>query len=994
MPEESVFVGRADELGLLRRRLAEVGRGKARTVLVGGEPGVGKSRLLSEFALQARGFGAHVLAGTCEERFGSPTPYGPLIEALEMFGREHGEARAVELGGSAYQKLTVFFDLGSDSMGAPQQVFLAARRMLDEIGSKAPVVLILEDLHWADPSTLDLVRHLGQASPEGRRLLLVGSYRANPPRGELLWQLFAGTTFLRRTERFELAPFTLAEMRELLAAGRVDPKLAARCLRWSDGIPFYAEQLLAAGALTGRDEDVELPPDIRSVMLARLSELSEDALRVLRVAAVAGRAMSRRLLRTVSGLPAETLRDALQECFDRQMLVAEHEDDVYRFRHALMREVVYQQTVRDTRVDLHVAMAEALAADSRLCLSEGSAVAEQAGHWYQAGSWPQALGSAVQAGQVAARTLAFASAQVQFDRALGLWRQVEDPQTRAGVTHPQLLAEAAEAARWSGHLDRALELVGRAIDAPDHGRDPGRLGELHERRATYLWEAGRRTEYGAAFRQAATLLAESPPSAVKARVLAGIALAHLQAGHYQEGRDTADAALALATEVGAEAERGRALGISGLALGMLGDPEGERRLRRSLEIARSAQHIEDLLRAYANLGLILEHAGRLRESATVTSQGLEEARRLDLAGSRQGVLLANNSSAALVLLGEWADAEKIITEASLDRSPAESLYPRLTLAEIKVAQGAFAQAHQLLASIENVEHGEDPRFLGPLHAVRAELALGEGDPVRAADEVSRGVAAVRRGENALELLRLFALGMRCAADRAATDPQGATAVGDRLAGLARDVVRRSSTTAAGQLTAELRQLVALCTAERQRIGRTDSALGWKRVAVGWAELDRPYPAAYARWRQALAALAAADRTAAQAAVRTAAQAADKTAVPTGDRAAAREPARDAYRIAHGLGARPLAERIEELAPKIGLTLGERPVPARLPHRLTPAEFEVLRMLYEGMDAARIADARGVSLRTVQTQLTKIYRKLGVHSATGAVALARREGFFD
>jgi DNA-binding CsgD family transcriptional regulator len=976
VPEESVFVGRADELGLLRRRLAEAGRGTARTVLVGGEPGVGKSRLLSEFALQARGSGAHVLAGTCEERFGSPTPYGPLLEALEMFGREHGAARAAELGGSAYQKLTVFFELGSDSMGAPQQVFLAVRRMLDEIGAEAPVVLILEDLHWADPSTLDLVRHLGQASPEGRRLLLVGSYRANPPRGELLWQLFAGTTFLRRTERFELAPFTLAEMRELLAAGdaeRVDPKLAARCLRWSDGIPFYAEQLLAAGALTGRDEDVELPPDIRSVMLARLSELSEDALRVLRVAAVAGRAMSRRLLRTVSGLPAETLRDALQECFDRQMLVADHEDDVYRFRHALMREVVYQQTVRDTRVDLHVAMAEALAADSRLCLSEGSAVAEQAGHWYQAGSWPQALGSAVQAGQTAARTLAFASAQAQFDRALSLWRQVEDPQTRAGVTHPQLLAEAAEAARWSGHLDRALELVGRAIDAPDHGRDPGRLGELHERRATYLWEAGRRTEYGAAFRQAAELLAESPPSAVKARVLAGIALAHLQAGHYQDGRDTADAALALATEVGAEAERGRALGISGLALGMLGDPEGERRLRRSLEIARSAHHIEDLLRAYANLGLILEHTGRLRESASVTREGLEEARRLDLAGSRQGILLANNSSAALVLLGEWEDAERIITEASLDRSPAESLYPRLTLAEIKVAQGAFPQAHQLLASIENVEHGEDPRFLGPLHAVRAELALGEGDLARAADEVSRGVAAVHRGENALELLRLFALGMRCAADRAATDPRGASVVGDRLAGLTRDVVRRSSTTTAGQLTAELQQLVALCTAERRRIGRTDSALGWKRVAVGWAELDRPYPAAYARWRQALAALAADG---------------------AGDKTAAREPARDAYRIAQALGARPLAERIEELAPKIGLSLGERPVPARLPYGLTPAEFEVLRMLYDGKDAARIAEARGVSLRTVQTQLTRIYRKLNVHSATEAVALARRERFFD
>lgn len=965
--EESIFVGRENELDLLRRRLAGVEQGRARTVLVGGEPGVGKSRLLSEFARQARESGAHVLAGACEEHFGDPMPYGPLLEALETFGREYGEARARELGGPAYGKLTAFFDLGGDSMSAPQQVFLAVRRMLDDIGAKAPVVLIVEDLHWADPSTLDLVRHLGQARPEERRLLLLGSYRASPRRGEPLWQLFAGTAFLRRTERFELPAFNLREMRQLLAArgaGRVDPKLAERCLRWSDGIPFYAEQLLAAGALAGRDEDVELPPDIRSVMLARLGELSEDALRVLRVAAVAGRAMSRRLLRTVSVLPAERLRDALQECFDRQMLVAGQEEDVYRFRHALLRAAVYHDTVRDTRVDLHIAMAEALAADSRLRLNEGSAAAEQASHWYQAGSWPQALTYAVQAGQTAARTLAFPSAEMQFERALRLWRQVEDPEARAGVTRSRLLAEAAEAARWSGHVDEALGFIGQAIDAPDHGGDPGRLGELHERRATYLWEAGRRAESGEVFRRAAALLAGSPPSAVKARVLAGIALAHLRAGHYQDGRDTADAALTMATDVGAEAEKGRALNISGLALGMLGeDSAGEARLRRSIEIARSVNHIEDLFRAYGNLGLILEHAGRLRESAEVTGEGLDEARRLDLAGTRQGILLANNASAALVLLGEWDDAEKIITEVTLDRPPAESLYPRLTLAGIKVARGAFPQAHKLLASIENVEHGEDPRFLGPLHAIRAELALGEGDLARAGDEVGRGVAAVRTGENTLELLRLCAVGMRCAADRAAADPKDATALGDRLARLAWEAVRPPS-------TAEVAQLVALCKAERLRIRGVDTAPDWKRVALGWAALDRPYPAAYARWRQALAAVAA------------------------DDRAGALDPARDAYLAAKALGAGPLRSRIQDLAAKIDLNLAERPVPAKRPHNLTPAEYATLRLLYEGNDTARIANARGVAQRTVETQLGRVYAKLGVHSNVEAVALARREGLFD
>ncbi|MBO4141723.1 AAA family ATPase [Micromonospora tulbaghiae] len=964
VPEEPVFVGRDHELNTLRRRLSEAGQGTARTVLIGGEPGVGKSRLMAAFAREARERGAHVLAGACEEHFGDPMPYAPLLEALETFGREHGDPEAAELGGPAYRKLTAFFDLEGDSMHTPQQVFLAVRRMLDHIGAEAPVVLIMEDLHWADPSTLDLVRHLAQAPPDGRRLLFVCSYRANPRRGDPLWQLLAGTTFLRRTERFELPAFTLEEMRRLVAAGspgRVDPRLVERCLRWSDGIPFYAEQLMAAGALAGRDEDVQLPPDIRSVMLARLGGLTEEALKVLRVAAVAGRAMSRRLLRTVSGLPAETLRDALQECFDQQMLVAGQEDS-YSFRHALLREVVYQETVRDTQVDLHTAMAEALAADPRLSLIDGSAAAEQASHWYQAGAWPQALTYAVQAGRAAARTLAFSSAEVQFDRALRLWHRVGDPQARAGVPRSQLLAEAAEAARWSGRADRALELVEEAIDAPDHDGDPDRLGEMHERRATYLWEAGRRAESGEVFREAATLLADSRPSAVKARVLAGIALAHLQAGHYQEGRRTADEALTMATAVEDEAVRGRALNISGLALGMLGDPEGEVRLRRSIEIARSANHIEDLFRAYGNLGLVLEHTGRLRESAEVTMAALDEARRLDLAGTRQGAVLANNSSAALVLLGEWDDAEKIIIEVTLDRLPAESLYPRLTLAEIKVARGDLHRARELLTSIENVEHGEDPRFLGPLHGVRAELALAENNLARAADEVLRGVTAVRGAENALELLRLCAVGMRCAADRATVDPDGAAADGDRIALLASDARRQPAND-------EIDQLVLLCKAERLRIRGVDTATDWKRVARGWARLDRPYPAAYAHWRQA-SALAAADPK------------------------AAREPARNAYLAAKTLGATPLCERVRQLAAKIGLDLTDRPAPARRPFELTQAELDTLRLRYEGKDAVRIAHARGVAKRTVDKQLGRVYAKLGVHSAVEAIALARREGLFD
>lgn len=977
------FIGRQDQLELLTRRLADARQGLAKTIVVGGEAGVGKSRLLREFGDTARGAGAHVLWGSCEEYFGSPMPYAPLIEALEGFAREHEDEQAAMLGGPAYASLTRFLgltgELPADSMGSQQQVFLAVRRMLDHAGTGAPVVLVVEDLHWADASTLDLVRHLAQAPADGRRLLLVCSHRSSElVRDAPLWRLLANPGFMRRVERIQLPVFTKAELREfldVLGAGPIRPDVLGRCFEWSDGIAFHAEQLMAAGVLDAPGT-MRLPDDVTSVVMSRLAGLGTDAVKVLRVAAVAGRRMSRRLLRTVSKLGAEALNDALQECFDRQMLVAEQEENVYRFRHALLREAVYQTTVPDMRVDLHIAMAAALAADPRLCVAEGLAAAEQASHWYLAGEWPQALAAAVQAGETAVRTLAFPSAELQFERALELWTRVDDAQGSARVSKVQLLASAADAARWSGHVEQALQHVRAAIAELGRDTDPGRAGELHERLGNYLWEAGQRAESVVAYQQAADLLEDEPDSATKARLLAGLALAELQAGRYADGGRTAEAALVMARTVGARAEEGRALNISGLALGMLGRATaGEERLRQALGIARSVNHIEDLFRAYGNLGLVLEHAGRLAESAEVTREGLEAARQLGLANTRQGTVLANNTSAALVLLGEWDEAEKIITEVSLDRPVRESLYPRLTLVEVKVARGDFAQAHELLASVSAVEQGRDPRFLGPFHAFQAELALWEGELALADAEVRLGVDALRGTENTLELLRLCAIGMRCAADRSTApgaeeaDRASGAAAGDQLARLARAAVDSAPE------TAEIRQLVGLCTAERRRARHEDTAVMWGDVAAGWARLDRRYPSAYARWREAAAALS------------------------SDDRPRARDAARSAHATATALGAVPLRAKVESLARNAGndrntrIELADRRRPERLPYGLTPTEVAILRHLHDGHDTARTASLRGVSVRTVETQLRNAYAKLGVHSRVEAVAAARREGLF-
>jgi DNA-binding CsgD family transcriptional regulator len=216
------------------------------------------------------------------------------------------------------------------------------------------------------------------------------------------------------------------------------------------------------------------------------------------------------------------------------------------------------------------------------------------------------------------------------------------------------------------------------------------------------------------------------------------------------------------------------------------------------------------------------------------------------------------------------------------------------------------------------------------------------------------VQAVRGGENHLELLRLCAVGLRCAADRGATgDRVGAMAAGDRLA-------REGWDARPAKPAPETEQLVRLCQAERKRLQGTDSATDWAAVATGWADLDRPYEAAYARWRQAAVA---------------------------GDRAAARA----ASHAARTLGAEPLRAAVAALAAKHRLDLADRPAPATLPYALTPAEFATLQYRCQGRDATQIAGIRGVTRRTVETQLSKVYRKMGVQNAGQAMAKAYQEG---
>ncbi|GAA2634597.1 LuxR family transcriptional regulator [Dactylosporangium fulvum] len=981
------FIGRQGELRLLRGRLvAAGGTGGSAAVVVAAEAGVGKSRLIGEFTATAtQELKAHVLAGSCVNLGGTSIPYAPLVDAIRRLVRERGSQYLSKYGGAAYTDLTRLItglpgvDSGPDTgpvaqPDAQMRVFAAVLRMLDHLGGHAPTVLVFEDLHWADPETLDLVSYLVQAQTDERLLLVLTFRPSDAPTGSPLRKRMAEPAFARRVHRIDLAPFDLDEFGRFLRATvghDVDAEIVERYHELTAGNAFFAEELLAGRQLSD-PADVPLPDSLRELMRERLNVLDERGTATMQAAAAAGREVGYDLLAAVSELQPRSLDDALRQCVEYQMLRAEKLERLYAFRHALLRQVAYDETGLGVRRELHRKLAEALIADPDLGPA-GELTPLLAHHWYEARDWPEAMSAAATAAREAERNRAFRVAYRQYQRVLELWPKVRDAERRVGMPFDRLLATAAEAARWAGDLDAGLELLNRALAHVAGAAQPVRRGELLERLGSYLWEAGEIDASTDAYREADALLPEQPPTAVKARVIAALATAEVRAGEYVDGRERALSAVRHARSAGARAEEGRALNTAGVAQTMLDDPEGVMNLRSAVAIAKEVDHLEDLHRAYGNLTVALEHAGRLDESIDVARQELDRLKSLRLPRTKGARVLANNASAALVMLGRWDEAEQLLSADVRDRPPREMRYARLTLAEIFVARGRFDEADEMLEPLLTDAAGADPRFLSPLAACRAELALWRADPAAARRAVQEGLAAVRGTQHTLSLLRLCATGLWAAADEALRRAAGGAASAD---GHLADLGHLIDGVAEPEAGTEPHAWREQCRAELARAADRDGAAQWAAVAQAWQQLRRPYQAAYAHWRRA------------------------EAAVRDDRKADAADGAREAHRLAGDLGAQPLTGAVEGTAHRHGLDLtGEHTsdVPAvpkpRAPFDLTPREVEVFQLLCDGLTNRGIGAALGMSERTAGVHVSNILRKLGVDNRNKAIAAAHRLQLF-
>jgi DNA-binding CsgD family transcriptional regulator/tetratricopeptide (TPR) repeat protein len=986
MPSEAVtgrFVGRVRELAALGDMLTRASSGEPVLVLIGGEAGVGKTRLAAQLAAHAAGRGVRVLRGGCVPLGEEGLPFAPVSEALRGLASQLTPDELAAVAGPAHQELSRLFHdpaaggqeipVGGDAVFGRGRLFELLLDMVERLSAEVPLLLVMEDLHWADRSTRDLVTFLASYLSAGRVMVALTFRSDELPGLHPLRGLLAELARNRRVSRLELPPFTRPELAEQLTGllGEEPPgRLVEDVYVRSEGNPFFAEELAAAE----RAGAGVLPPSLQEVLLARMVRLSRGAQQVLRAAAAAGPGVTQPVLAAVTGLADAELLDALREAADHQVLLPEPGGDGYVFRHALLAEALYGNLLPGERVSLHTALAAILEADQGAGEPSAARAARLAHHWSAAGDHPRALAASLAAADAAEQAYAFAEAGLQLERILALWDRVPDAGQRTGTDRVTVLSRCANAADWAGDVARAGQLVRQAVALTDEAREPQRLALLRERLGCHLQtlgDPGWLAELGEAVR-----LIGPEPSSQRAQVVGSLAWHLVLGACYAEAKAVAEEAAAVAAQAGdpaGEASARRALGVS---LTHLGETDtGIAELDAAHRLAAQAGDTFAMVWVIIHRSDTLLAAGRPDESAEAALEGLQEASRSGLTRTF-GPPLAARATAALTAAGRWDQADRVsqeILDTCLANTETACLFIQRGILELD--RGDLDAAETQLRTARHVlPDSQQSRDAGPLFAGLAELALWREDLEQARKLVAEAMPLVTADPR--RAAPLYALGVRIEADRAelfrARQPRGPVTDDGTAASLLESSRRASADPAAAGLP-ELAAWHATALGEiTRRDGQADPA-AWSAAAAAWERLGQPLRIAYACYRQAEALMAVG-----------------------GDREATAITLRRAGTITTRLGARLLDAEVTALAQRARLDITPQPAAAAsrapaAPFGLTTREAEVLALVAAGRSNRQIAQALFISPKTASVHVSNILAKLGVAGRVEAAAVAHRLG---
>jgi DNA-binding NarL/FixJ family response regulator/tetratricopeptide (TPR) repeat protein len=909
------LVGRARELDAVAALAQASAAGRCELVLVAGEAGVGKTRLLEE--ARERTTGVDVLWGACLEQQRA-LPYAPIAEALRHLPGALDDPvlrrLAPELDPTAPETV-------SDTDLERHRIAQALATRLQRTAEQRPLLVVLDDLQWADAATLDLLGVLVRRLADSPVLLLV-SYRDDelhdrPALRATLADLRRGAHELTLTR---LPPDQVAQMIRAMLTGRreISPDFVGAIHARTDGNPFFVEELLRTLVETGEvpvDDGVQaiaqldVPVTVQDTILRRVARLDDAARVVLRIGAALGQRFDLEPVRRLSGFDEDDLLGALRALVSQQLLVEDRDSGELRFRHALTRDTVYGELLVAERRGLHHRVAEVLED-----LHGASAAAQLSLHYEAAGAPAKARELALQAGRQAASLGAVDDARAHLATALRLTADAADraevllARGRLSYAAGDLpasiaeLREAADVARGAGDLhDEAHALIALATSLLMNGDRAGSL-EIRLAALALLEPHGDSEELAAAYR--------------------GLGTYYMLGSSYTEAIAWSERALALAGRVGAEHVAVEARNDLGVAVALTGDPErGVDLLRGCTEAAAARGWAQSAARAFVNLSDTLLQLGRLDEAYKVSADGAAYCERTGV--GFHGFICRFHVAECCRLVGRWEESERQLTDLLAIAEEHESRKYRLMVCEglgaLRVDQGRFREARALRDRLEPLAFERDElQHVAPFLLISARYEAAVGSPERARAQLERLYEYARRTDDAIHVGPALALACELAADER-----------DRATSL-----ERLGRAAAASPATETQALLAQERGDLQQ------------AADQWAQLGRPYDRARALRR-------------------------------LGDRAALEQ----ARAIFAELGAdheRALAEAALRRA-GVRVPRGPHARTRAAPGGLTARELQVARLVADGTTNADIARALVVAPKTAAAHVSHILGKLGFSS---------------
>jgi DNA-binding CsgD family transcriptional regulator/tetratricopeptide (TPR) repeat protein len=969
------LIGRSVEL---ERLSSLIGLGTSErpstAVLVGGDAGVGKTRLIAELIAAVNGSGGQASAGHCVDLGDSPLPYLPFTQILGRLSSDSpAQAEALVHRRPALRRLMPA--TGNDAEENPQltatdrsNLFDAVAAIFDHLASSEQLLWVLEDVHWADRSTREMITYLLSHPPVNPATLIM-TYRLDDlHRRHPLRPVLGEWGRLPGVERITVPPLGEPEVRgmvRVLQGSVLGESDVAAIVSRAEGNPFFVEELVVASGGGSR----VLPADLSDLLLVRVDSLEETARTVVKAASVAGREVSHGLLAAVAGVDDADLDAALRAAVDAKVIVATS-GDRYSFRHALLSEAVYGDLLPGERVRLHAAYARALAGHP----TAGTA-ADLARHARGAHDQVTAARASVWAGNEASTLAAPDEALGQYEAAIGILAEIGPAAPEmTGIDPIDVTVRASDAAMVAGQPIRALKLLQDQLSALPGDTSPEDRARLLRALAGAALVVDSGLDVRAIAFEALSLIPADPPSRLRAELLAILARAHFDI----DRRDVvtlATEALDLARrlhlpEVATEA----AITLARLQQGDEDLEVSAMQLADAATDARTAGEHDAELRAIFNLGSVKFEAGRLTEALPAYQEALERSIQLRLPWTPYAIVARAMIAVVYYMQGSWLEVEHITSTAG--ESPPE--FPEMLLRSAWLAVLAARGDDAGLEAVASLREWYDKDGLIAIFAGTAAIDIygDRGDiagAVKAHQHAVESVTSLWRVPTFDARVRLSALLLgQLAADAARTPGESRKdllALSAALADAAEEAARYSRSMHryvgpearawSDRVSAEHLRLRWQCGIDIPSSGEMVDA--WQAVVDRFEHLGHRFETARSQVRLA-AALHAAGREKDAAAMRIQAEA-----------------------TALRLGSQPLLRELGR-SPAGGSDPSDRQAKS-----LTARELEVLRLVSVGRSNREIADQLYISVKTASVHVSNILAKLGAQSRTEAVAIARRLG---